>query len=203
VQGLGKIPVDFGALGADMMSISGHKCGGPLGAAALIVRRELPFAPLHTGGGQESNRRAGTENIPAIAGFAVAIEKSANLTHMRDIRLWLDNMEREIIEQGGIVFGKDTQRLPNTSCIAMPGVGNEVQLMDFDLKGIAISAGSACSSGRIEVSHVLTSMGVEKPLAASAIRVSAGWQTSQADIARFCELWIQMRMRLNNKQKIA
>jgi len=201
VQGLGKIPVDFGALGVDMMTISGHKCGGPLGAAALIVRRELPFTPLMTGGGQELGRRAGTENIAALAGFAAAIENTASLSHMKDVRFWLDTLESRILAQGGQVFGKQAARLPNTSCIAMPGVGNEIQLMDFDMKGFAVSAGSACSSGRIEGSHVLTAMGVDKTLAGSAIRISGGWQTTQNDIDALYDVWSQLQMRLKNKKK--
>jgi cysteine desulfurase len=203
VQGLGKIAFDFGSLGADMMTISGHKCGAPVGAAALIIRRELPFQPLMTGGGQESNRRAGTENIAAICAFAKTVEKASDLSHMRKVRDWLDAMEAELESLGAVVFGKGAPRLPNTSCIAMPGAGNEVQLMDFDLKGVAVSAGSACSSGRIEGSHVLTAMGVPKELVLSAIRVSAGWQTTESDILRFAEIWKQLQLRLKINCKIA
>ena len=200
VQGLGKIPVDFGALGVDMMTISGHKCGGPLGAAALVVRRDLAFAPLLSGGGQELGRRAGTENVASIAGFAKAIEL---IDFKKIIRLegWIKTMENELLLQGGIVFGKSASRLPNTSCIAMPGVSNEVQLMDFDLKGFAVSAGSACSSGRIEGSHVLTAMGVEKSSISSALRISTGWQTTQKEIESFTQVWKQTYVRLNRDVK--
>ena len=199
VQGLGKIPVDFGALGVDMMTISGHKCGGPLGAAALVVRRDLAFAPLLSGGGQELGRRAGTENVAAIAGFAVAVEL-VDLEHMRQVRGWLEVMEAALLPppegEGAVIFGASAPRLPNTSCIAMPGVSNEVQLMDFDLKGFAVSAGSACSSGRIEGSHVLAAMGVEKGLIGSAIRVSTGWGTIEEDIRQFTVVWQATRNRL-------
>ena len=224
VQGLGKIAVDFGLLGADMMSISAHKCGGPLGAAALVVRRDLAFTPLLAGGGQELGRRAGTENVAAIAGFAAAVEL-VDLEQMRMLRGWLDAMESALLPsplgrgkgegpstsesllngphpgplpggEGAVIFGACAPRLPNTSCIAMPGVSNEVQLMDFDLKGFAVSAGSACSSGRIEGSHVLAAMGVEKTLAASAIRISGGWQTSKEEIILFTEAWKQTCKRL-------
>jgi len=198
VQGLGKIPVDFGALGGDMMTLSAHKCGGPVGAAALVVRRDLAIVPLLVGGGQELGRRAGTENIAAIAGFSVAVEK-IDLKHMQKLRDWLDGMESEMESGGATVFGKSAPRLPNTACVAMPGVGNEVQLMDFDLKGFAVSAGSACSSGRIEPSHVLMAMGVPKPLAASAIRISGGWQTTEKEIQHFTEIWQQMNKRLAKK----
>jgi len=182
VQALGKIPVDFGALGVDMMTISAHKCGGPVGAAALVVRRDVAITPLFPGG-QELGRRAGTENIPAIAGFAKAVELF-DLDHMKKVRGWLD-----ALEEGQTVFGKSAPRLPNTSCIVMPGVGNEVQLMDFDLKGFAVSAGSACSSGRIEPSHVLAAMQVPENVAKSAIRVSAGWKTTENDIISFADAW--------------
>ena len=201
VQGVGKIPVDFGVLQADMMTISAHKCSGPLGAAALVLRRDLAIAPLITGGGQETGRRSGTENVAAIAGFAVAMECATNREHMRGLRQWLDVMELEMQALGGVVFGTKAPRLPNTTCVAMSSVSNEVQLMDFDLKGFAVSAGSACSSGRIERSYVLTAMGVDKDIVGSAIRVSAGWQTTQNDIIMFTECWKQTHSRLNKAPK--
>jgi cysteine desulfurase len=197
VQGLGKIAVDFGAIGADMMTVSAHKCGGPLGAAALVVRRDLAVTPLLRGGGQELGRRAGTENIAAIAGFALAVEKGYG--SMAELRRWLDALEAEAVAAGGTVVGGSSPRLPNTSCIAMPGVSSEVQLMDFDLKGFAVSAGSACSSGRIEVSHVLAAMGVEKDIAACAIRVSGGWHTTQGEVLAFGQAWKKLRGRLGKK----
>ncbi len=196
VQALGKIPVDCGALGADMLTLSAHKCGGPLGAAALVVRRGVAFTPLLSGGGQELRRRAGTENVAAIVGFAKAVEE-IDFAHMRELRAWLDAMEA----QCGTIFGKSALRLPNTSCIAMPGISNEVQLMDFDLQGFAVSAGSACSSGRIEVSHVLTAMGVPKTLAGCAIRVSGGWNTQESEIKAFTQAWCALHKRLTQQEK--
>ena len=190
VQALGKIPLDFTHLGVDMMTISAHKMGGPLGAAALIVRQNLATQPLLMGGGQELGRRAGTENIPAIAGFAQAVEL-IDLAHMQQLRAWLNELE-----EGAITFGKEAPRLPNTSCIAMPGVSSEVQLMNFDLQHIAISAGSACSSGRIEPSHVLLAMGVDKALAGNAIRVSGGWGTKKAEIDQFKDAWNVLKNRM-------
>ena len=195
VQGLGKIPVDFGLLGVDMMTISAHKCGGPLGAAALVVRRDIPLVPLITGGGQELGRRAGTENVAAIAGFTKAVEM-IDLPRMQQLRGWLDAMETTMEKQGATVFGKTAPRLPNTSCVVMQGVSNEVQLMGFDLKGFAVSAGSACSSGRIETSHVLAAMKIPPESAASAIRISAGWKTTQDDIIKFTEAWIETALSL-------
>jgi cysteine desulfurase len=188
VQALGKIPVDFGAIGADMVSLSAHKCGGPVGAAALLVRRGLPFTPLLVGGGQELRRRAGTENVAAVCGFARAMER-IDFAAMKKLRGWLDAMEKQMTVGGATVFGRNAARLPNTSCVSMPGVSNEVQVMDFDLKGFAVSAGSACSSGRIEPSHVLTAMGVSNKDAATAIRISGGWATAETEITAFTEAW--------------
>ena len=179
VQGLGKIPVDFGALGADMLSIAGHKMGAGVGAAALIVQQKLPILPFLKGGGQELNRRAGTENVAAIAGFAKAVEL-VDLSHMKKLRGWLDGLETQLSHT--VIFGKNTGRLPNVSCLGLRGLSQEVALMKLDLAGFAVSAGSACSSGRMEPSHVLKAMGVEVKLAASAIRISGGWATTQHDI---------------------
>lgn len=191
VQALGKIPVDFSLLGADLMTLSAHKCGGPVGAACLVIKQNLPVESLIKGGGQELNRRAGTENIAAIAGFAKAAELF-DFAHMKKLREWLDVMEAAT----GNVLAKSVLRLPNTSCIAMPNVSSEVQLMDFDLNGFAVSAGSACSSGRIEPSHVLLAMKIDKNTASSAIRVSGGWNTVDKDIISFTNAWKTLYMRL-------
>jgi len=181
VQALGKIPLDFTSLGADMMTIAAHKMGGMVGGAALVVRQNFPIKPLLVGGGQELNRRAGTENIAAIAGFAKAVEL-IDLAQMKNMRGWLDEMEKQLSH--ATVFAKDVARLPNTSCFAIAGTTQEVLLMKLDLMGFAVSAGSACSSGRIEPSHVLLAMGVDKALAASAIRVSGGWNSTQNDFVK-------------------
>ena len=198
VQALGKYPVDFSLLGADMLTISAHKCGGAVGAAALVIKNNLRIKPLITGGGQELGRRAGTENIAAITAFAAAVE-AIDLEHMQKLRVWLDEMEAQMQEVGGIIFGKDASRLPNTVCVAMPRVGNEIQLIDFDLNGYAVSAGSACSSGRIEKSHVLLAMGVSTELASCAIRISVGWNTMQDEIKKFTQSWMKLAGRLCNK----
>jgi cysteine desulfurase len=151
---------------------------------------------LLTGGGQELGRRAGTENVAAIAGFARAVELTTDMNHMKNQRKWLDGMESQMEVSGGTVFGKGATRLPNTTCVAMPKVSGEVQLMDFDLKGMAVSSGSACSSGRIEGSHVLAAMGVPHELAASAIRISAGWATTEGEITAFSKIWKETCLRL-------
>ena len=188
VQGLGKIPLDVGALGADMVTLSAHKCGGAVGAAAFIVRRGTPFTALFVGG-QEGRRRAGTENVAAIAGFAKAIE-FFDFRHMQKLRGWMDVMENIMQQSRATIFGRAVSRLPNTTCVAMPGVSHETQLMDFDIKGFAVSAGSACSSGRVEPSHVLAAMGLPESEAKSAIRISGGWKTTEADIISFTKAWL-------------
>lgn len=199
-QALGRVPVDFSSLRPDMMTITAHKCGGPVGAAALIVKTGLEIPSMLRGGRQESGRRAGTENIAAIVGFAAACE--ADFSHA-PLRGWLDDMESELEKYGATVMGKNSPRLPNTSCISMPNASNEVQLMHFDLAGIAVSAGSACSSGRIGPSHVLEAIKVPESEAASAIRVSGGWGTTQAHIQAFTEGWKTLYFRISAPAKRA
>lgn len=201
VQALGKIPVDLGVLGVDMLTLSAHKFGGPVGAAALIVRQDLAIQRQLIGGGQELGRRAGTENIPAIAGFAKAVELAAKDRWQRDIREALDGMEEMILAAvpGAHVLGRQAQRLPNTSSLLMPGVSAETQLMHFDLEGFAVSAGSACSSGRIEPSHVVRAMGFSEEEAACVIRVSAGWDNKPEDIQGFATSWLKLAGRLVKK----
>lgn len=202
VQGFGKIPVDFGTVGCDTMSLSAHKCGGPVGAAALIARRGLPVAPLLKGGGQEMGRRSGTENVAAIAGFAKAVELF-DFDAMKKLRRWLSGMEAEMEALGGTIFGKLVERTPNTTSVAMPGVASETQLIDFDLKGFAVSAGSACSSGSGQGSHVIAAMGPPPGIAMCAIRVSGGWNTKEEEIAQFTAAWKQTCGRLAKKQDVA
>ena len=186
VQALGKIPLDFSLLGADLLTLSAHKCGGPVGAAALLIKQNLAIPALFAGGGQESGRRAGTENIAAIAGFAAAIEV-IDLAHMQKIGHWRDALEASLPQ--ATFFSHSGPRLPNTSCLGMPGVGAELQLIHFDLSGFAVSAGSACSSGRVEASHVLSAMGVSPAKAATAIRVSLGWRSTQEECEQFATAW--------------
>lgn len=201
-QALGKIPVNFNLLGVDMMTISAHKLGGAPGAAALVVRNDLPIVPQMTGGGQELGRRAGTENVAAISAFALAVELAQQDTaQLQDVRRWLDTLEEEILSHApeAIVFGRGVSRLPNTSCISMPGVSSETQLMALDLAGLAVSAGSACSSGRIEPSHVIRAMGYGEAVAATALRVSGGWGTTEADVRKVAVEWKKLYDRAGNK----
>lgn len=194
VQALGMIPVNFGLLGVDMMTLSAHKLGGPIGCGALIVRDGLAVSPLIQGGGQELRRRAGTENIAAAAGFAAAVsDNTSNTSVLRDM------LETSL--EGAVIFGKSTPRLPNTSCFAFPGMSAETLLMAFDLNGIAVSSGSACSSGKVAQSHVLAAMGVPPELAKAAIRVSLGWNTTEADIHTFIAVW--QRLLARHKARVA
>ncbi len=187
IQALGKIPVDFSLLGCDLMSISAHKMGGPVGAAALIIKNGVALPAFFSGGGQELGRRAGTENVPAIAGFARACEL-IDLSQMQTLRKWLNKFEDSVLEKAAVI-GKSAARLPNTTCISMPGFNAEAQLISFDLAGIAVSAGSACSSGRIEPSHVLRAMQISDDVASTAIRISAGWNTSLQDVEAVSAQW--------------
>ena len=192
VQAAGKIPVDFTALGADFMSLSAHKLGGPQGVGALIVRDGVAIAARLRGGGQERSMRAGTENVPGIAGFGVAslaarqaLEGYSRLTALRDR---LESRIRTMAPSARF-FGQGARRLANTACFTMPDVPSETQVIALDLAGIAVSAGSACSSGKVRPSHVLQAMGASDAEAGSGIRVSLGWLTDDVEIDRFLEAW--------------
>jgi cysteine desulfurase len=192
VQALGKVNVNFGLLGIDLMSVSAHKLGGPQGCGALIVRDETALDPLIHGGAQELRRRAGTENIAAIAGFAAALEEKMN-----EVRRLRDILESQL--EPAVIFSADVERLPNTTCFASPGLLAETLVMAFDLDGIAVSSGSACSSGKVSRSHVLAAMGVAPELAAGAIRVSLGWNTTEEDIVTFIAAWRRIMARQRSK----
>ncbi|GLQ07547.1 cysteine desulfurase family protein [Sneathiella chinensis] len=202
IQALGKIPVDFRALGADMMSLSAHKIGGPQGQGALIVREGLPLQSIQKGGGQELGRRGGTENVAGIAGFGLAArlagEGLADYAALATLRDHMEDAIRALCPEARI-YGQETARLPNTSALSMPGVGAELQVMNFDLSGIAVSAGSACSSGKVKASHVLTAMGASDKEASEAIRVSLGWMTTQSDMDKFVQVWDKLYRRKSPK----
>jgi cysteine desulfurase len=184
VQAAGKIPVSLDALGADYLTISAHKLGGPQGAGALIVKEGAPLASLIEGGGQESGRRAGTENVAAIAGFGAAVEEATNLADMPRLTALRDRFEAELrgLEPDTVVFAGRVSRLPTTSNFAIPGRSAETALIALDLDGVAVSSGSACSSGKVRPSHVLAAMGVDEALARSALRVSFGWTSRDEDV---------------------
>jgi len=201
VQALGRVALDFDSLGCDLMSLSAHKIGGPKGTGALIRRDGLSLAPLVAGGGQERGLRAGTENVAGIAGFgAAAAAARKELAGGREIpRLGAlrDRVEAAVraASQRAVVIGAAAPRLANTSCIAMPGMKAETQVMAFDLAGLAVSAGSACSSGKVEPSHVLTAMNLAPEVAESAVRVSFGFDSTDADADAFIAEWRRLHER--------
>lgn len=201
-QGPGRIACDISALGADLMSISSHKLGGPQGAGALVRRGDVHVGePLMKGGGQERGMRAGTENVAAIAGFgaaAVAVRQS-NLQRLATLRNCFEEGLKASTPQV-IIFGENVARLPNTSLFTVPGMKAETAIIAFDLNGIAVSSGSACSSGKVQASHVLTAMGVEPALARGAVRVSLGWSTTEAEIDALLIAWNKVVSSLLNKQ---
>jgi cysteine desulfurase len=207
VQAAGRIPLEVDQLGIDLLTLSAHKLGGPHGVGALVVRDGIPIAPVLRGGGQEQRRRAGTENVAGIAGFGAAarlaregMEAHSTLapSTLAELR---DDLERRLVraaQEAGkpaVLYGRAAPRVTNTACVSMPGVTSETQIMTMDLAGIAVSAGAACSSGKVKASHVLTAMGVPADQAASAIRVSLGWGTTLNDIDRFVEAWTALRRR--------
>lgn len=198
VQALGKLPLDLAALGVDMMTVSAHKIGGPAGTGALLLRPGLALAANRAAGGQEQGRRPGTENLAGIAGFGAALarldESLADQPRQATLR---DRLEGVLAPAGAVIFGQASPRLANTSCIAMPGVPAETQVMAFDLAGFCVSAGAACSSGKVQTSPVLTGMGVPDELAASAIRVSIGSGTVEAEIEAFAARWKHLFQRKN------
>lgn len=188
VQAAGKIPVDFSALGVQMMTLSSHKLYGPKGVGVLIIDRSLDLQPELVGGGQEKGMRSGTENVAAIVGFGRAAElAAAELQQRHEYLLGLrQSLEQRLTLVEGIeIFAKQAERLPNTVFLAIPGIDGEALLMEMDRADIAVSSGSACDSSKTAPSHTLTAMGVEEQLARCAVRVSFGMQNTEADIERF------------------
>jgi cysteine desulfurase len=206
VQALGRIEVDFAGLGVDLMTISAHKIGGPMGVGALVVGRRAAVMPELRGGGQELGRRSGTENVPGIVGFGVAAEAAvADLARSHEWRLWRDRLERHVRELApeATIYGDKAPRLSNTSCIGLAGVAAETQVMALDLAGVAVSAGAACSSGKVRPSHVLVAMGFGEVAAREAIRVSLGWNSRAEDVDRFLQAWSDMRSQVRSRRSKA
>jgi len=197
VQAIGKIPVDFDNLGVDMLTLTTHKIGGPVGASVLIYKRSIELNAVTKGGAQQNRKRAGTENIPAIIGMAYAL-KNIDLTHMAQLTKWRDEFEAKILKASPntVIFGKNTKRLPNTSNLTMPNINNQTQLMDLDMANICVSTGSACSSGKVGGSHVLKAMGVDDDIAKTVIRISAGWATKYEDFTNLTQQWLALYKRL-------
>jgi cysteine desulfurase len=209
VQAAGRIACDIDTLGADLLTLSAHKIGGPKGVGALIRSGEdIHFAdPLIRGGGQERGMRAGTENVAGIAAFGAAA--AASLTRRAEEAAAMLN-QRNRLEAGlkaitpqAIIFGESTERLPNTTLFALPGMKAETGVIAFDLEGVAVSSGSACSSGKVQPSHVLAAMGVSPALVQGAVRASLGWETTERDIERFLEAWRKLGTALSKGQGMA
>ena len=188
VQAAGKIPLGLDLLGVDYLTFSAHKIGGPQGAGAVVKRQGVPLASQIIGGQQEFGYRAGTQNVAAIAGFgaAAAALKSATSAHISSKSL--ESRLKSLCPEA-VILGENADRVGNTTCIAAPNITAETLLIALDLDGFAVSAGAACTSGRITRSHVLAAMGCEPALAACAIRISLGWQTQSSEIQAFADAW--------------
>ncbi len=197
VQGLGKIQVNAGLLGVDYLALSAHKAGGPAGCGALWLRSGAPLRAVSSGGGQERALRSGTENVSGIAGFGAAAEASvADIGKLQALALHRDAMEARLKSEAGVtVMGEGVARLANTSNFAIAGFAAETQVMAMDLGGVAVSSGSACSSGKVKRSLVLSAMGADDALAQSAIRTSYGWDTDVSDFDRTADVWLEAARR--------
>jgi cysteine desulfurase len=204
IQAFGKVPFDIGSIGADLVTLSAHKIGGPKGVGALVLAEGVQgFQPLLRGGGQELGHRAGTENVAGIAGFGAATKAAMGAMGSDAIRLeGLRNRLESDLRQtlGVLVFSDNAPRLPNTTLFAAPGLRAETAVIGFDLEGIAVSSGSACSSGKVQPSHVLAAMGFGPQLTQGAVRLSLGWSTSDADIDCCLEAWRKLSGTLVKEQ---
>ena len=193
IQALGRIPCDINEIGIDLATLSAHKIGGPKGVGALVLADGIEgIDPILRGGGQEFGRRAGTENVAGIAGFGAAVEaavarRDVNADRLETLRNRLETGLRETPEL--IIFSNEAPRLPNTTLFSVPGLRAETAVIGFDLAGIAVSSGSACSSGKVQPSHVLEAMGFSKSLAQGAVRLSLGWSTTEAEIDCCLKAW--------------
>jgi cysteine desulfurase len=205
VQAAGRMLLDIAALGADMLTLSAHKLGGAKGIGALVTRSDIHLDPLIRGGGQERGNRAGTENVAAIAAFGAASEETrAKLAEeAADMAAKHAELEANIRTSlpSAVIFGSAVARLPNTTLVAIPGAKAETLVIAFDLDGVAVSSGAACSSGKVAPSHVLAAMGVEPALARGAIRVSLGPTTTDAEIERFLNVWKRLSQSLSKGEK--
>jgi cysteine desulfurase len=205
IQAFGKISFDMKSMGADMVTLSAHKIGGPKGVGAVVLAEGmLGFEPLLRGGGQELGRRAGTENVAGIAGFGAAVQAAmgnldSDAIRLESLRNRLENGLRDTPEV--IVFADSVPRLPNTTLFTVPGLKAETAVIGFDLAGVAVSSGSACSSGKVQPSHVLEAMGFGPELAQGAVRLSLGWSTSEADVDRCLEAWRKLEGTLLKGQR--
>jgi cysteine desulfurase len=192
IQAFGKIPLDINVMGADLVTLSAHKIGGPKGVGALVLAEGVVAEPLLRGGGQERGHRAGTENVAGIAGFGAAVKAAmaglqADSRRLEGLRRRLETGLRQAPEV--VIFAEDAPRLPNTTLFTVPGLRAETAVIGFDLAGVAVSSGSACSSGKVQPSHVLEAMGFDPGLAQGAVRLSMGWSTTEADVDLALQAW--------------
>ena len=202
IQGVGKIEVNVTDLDVDYLSVSAHKLGGPQGVGAFFVRPNTPFVSVQTGGGQEFGRRAGTENVAGIVGFAAAADAALrDMASYQALAAHRDRMEARLkaAAPGLQVHGGGAPRVAGVSCFGVEGLPSETQIMGMDLAGIAISAGSACSSGKVRPSRVLSAMGLSETAARSAIRASFGWASKAEDFDALAEAWIKMARRVRDR----
>ncbi len=197
VQAAGRVAFDFDAIGLDLMTLSGHKIGGPAGVGALLVADRIALQAQQGGGGQERGRRAGTENLAGIAGFGAAARIAADCPDSGRLATLRDDLETRLsaVAKDAVIFGANAPRLGNTTAIAMPGVSSALQVMALDLADVAVSAGAACSSGKVQASHVLAAMGFGAGHSDCAIRISLGWTTTADDIDRLIEAWVDLYQR--------
>lgn len=201
VQAAGKIAIDFTALGADTMALSAHKLGGPQGVGALVAGTRATLVRQQHGGGQERGRRAGTENVAGIAGFgAAAVAAARDLPLMADQGTWRDALAERVKAAGGVMLGEGAQRLPQTLCLAAEGFDSQIQVMGLDLAGVMVSAGSACSSGKVKASRVVEAMG-RSDLAPFALRVSGGWATTEQDWISCGDAWLAVYSRIGARRR--
>jgi cysteine desulfurase len=201
VQAAGKIAIDFSALGADTLALSAHKLGGPQGVGALVAGTRATLSRRQHGGGQERGRRAGTENVAGIAGLGAAAEAaSRDLTVLAKQALWRDALAERVKTEGAVVLGEGAERLPQTLCLAGMGFGSEIQVMTLDLAGVMVSAGSACSSGKVKASRVVEAMG-RSDLAPYALRVSGGWASTEDDWINCGDAWLAAWKRIGARRR--
>jgi cysteine desulfurase len=205
IQALGKIPFDIDSIKADLVTLSAHKIGGPKGVGAVVLADGVQgLEPLLRGGGQELGRRAGTENVAGISAFGAATRAAMAALEEGAVRLrgLRERLEDGLLQTPGIiVFSGDVQRLPNTTLFTVPGLKAETAVIGFDLDGIAVSSGSACSSGKVQPSHVLAAMGLSHELAQGAVRLSLGWSTSETDIDLTLKTWRKLASTLLRERR--
>jgi cysteine desulfurase len=207
VQAAGKIAIDFTALGADTLALSAHKLGGPQGVGALVAGTRATIVRQQHGGGQERGRRAGTENVAGIAGFGAAAEAApknleglGDLPSMANQGTWRDALAERLKAAGAVVLGEGAQRLPQTLCLAAEGFASQIQVMNLDLAGVMVSAGSACSSGKVKASRVVEAMG-RSDLAPFALRVSGGWASTEQDWISCGDAWLAAYSRIGARRR--